>query len=93
MYIFGKNIFGMQASIIKIGNSKGVIIPKQFLKELGSEKVEIKYKDGGIFISPLEDEPRKGWNEAFKNAVMDSNSEEDFFEGTENDFDREEWTW
>ena len=83
----------MQANIIKIGNSKGVIIPKQILKELDAEKVEIKYKDGGIFISPVKEKPREGWEETFKKAMIGTFPEGDYFEGIENDFDREEWTW
>ena len=44
----------MKASIIKIGNSKGVRIPKNMLEEsnLGNE-VDITLKNGSIIIAPL----------------------------------------
>ncbi|MBP9738587.1 AbrB/MazE/SpoVT family DNA-binding domain-containing protein [Candidatus Saccharibacteria bacterium] len=43
----------MKASIIKIGNSKGIRIPKALLEQIGLDKdVELKVKDGAIMISP-----------------------------------------
>jgi antitoxin component of MazEF toxin-antitoxin module len=43
----------MQASIIAIGNSKGVRIPKVLLEESGLNKtVEIKARKGEIRITP-----------------------------------------
>ena len=83
----------MEATIIKIGNSKGLIIPQKMLKELGAgNKVRIETIEGGIFISPI-DETRKGWAESFKNATSEPESSKDLFEEIENGFDKEEWTW
>ncbi|HLB66289.1 MAG TPA: AbrB/MazE/SpoVT family DNA-binding domain-containing protein [Candidatus Saccharimonadales bacterium] len=44
----------MKTSIIKIGNSKGIRIPKVLLEEskLGP-KVELELKDGKIIIAPV----------------------------------------
>ena len=79
--------------IIKIGNSKGLIIPQKMLKDLGAEsKVTIETREGGLFISPIA-ETRKGWAESFKNATSEQVSSEDLFDEIENDFDKEEWTW
>ena len=84
----------METSIIKIGNSQGLIIPKRMLSRLGAKhKVEIQVKDGGLFIAPVYDNPRKGWGEAFAKAAKKYEPEGDYFEGVENDFDKEEWTW
>ena len=83
----------MNASIIKIGNSRGLIIPKKMLQELGAEsEVNIEYQNGGLFISPI-DVTRKGWAVAFKKSAGEQGKQEDMFEGVENDFDQEEWTW
>ena len=83
----------MEAMIIKIGNSKGLIIPQKMLKELGAEnKVTIETREGGLFISPIA-ETRNGWAESFKNATSKQESSKDLFEEIENDFDKEEWTW
>lgn len=81
----------MQTSIIKIGNSKGLIIPQSFLKKLASEKVNIEFRDGGLFISPVKSLPRSGWKQLFKNATENTSPEGDFFNGLENSFDQEEW--
>ena len=79
--------------IIKIGNSKGLIIPQKMLKALGTQhKVMIETREGGLFISPI-DETRKGWAESFKNATGEQDFSKDLFEKIENDFDKEEWTW
>ena len=44
----------MKASIIKIGNSKGVRIPKVLLEEAKfGEEVDISLKNGSLVISPL----------------------------------------
>ena len=83
----------MEATIIKIGNSKGLIIPQKMLKALGAKnKVTIETREGGLFISSI-DETRKGWAESFKNATSEPESSKDLFEEIENDFDKEEWTW
>lgn len=50
----------MKASIITIGNSKGIRIPKPLLEESGlNETVEIKAKKGEIRITPAKPEPKK----------------------------------
>lgn len=46
----------MFTSIQKWGNSQGIRIPKSILKEVGlkeNDQVEIKVKDGGLFIAPV----------------------------------------
>jgi len=49
----------METTIIKIGNSQGVIIPKRMLDRLGpGKKMEIQVKYGGLFLAPIQDTPR-----------------------------------
>ncbi|HEY4964115.1 MAG TPA: AbrB/MazE/SpoVT family DNA-binding domain-containing protein [Candidatus Saccharimonadales bacterium] len=44
----------MRSTIIQIGNSRGIRIPKVILEESGIDKdVEIKLVNGGLKISPL----------------------------------------
>lgn len=52
----------MKASIIKIGNSRGIRIPKALLEQTKiKESVDIKLESGAIVISPIKaDEP--GYN-------------------------------
>ena len=83
----------METTIVKIGNSKGLIIPQKMLKTLGIQnKVMIETREGGLFIYPI-DETRIGWAESFKNATSKPEPSKDLFEEIENDFDKEEWTW
>jgi antitoxin MazE len=54
----------MKAKIVRIGNSRGIRIPKPLLEEAGlGEEVELRVVDGGIMIA-AETGPRAGWAEA-----------------------------
>jgi antitoxin MazE len=56
----------MKASIIKIGNSKGLRLNKSILERYNiRDTVELILEKGRIILKPL-DQPRKGWNEAFR---------------------------
>tara|TARA_R110000868_G_scaffold185617_1_gene427609 strand:+ start:323 stop:568 length:246 start_codon:yes stop_codon:yes gene_type:complete len=56
----------MEASIIKIGNSKGLRLNKQILEQYNiTDKVELILERDRIILKPM-DEPRKGWDESFK---------------------------
>jgi len=53
------NVITMKASIITIGNSKGVRIPKPLLEESGlGPTVEIRARKGEIVIVPAPEENR-----------------------------------
>jgi len=85
----------MEAPIIKIGNSKGIILPKRLINKFGSvQKVNVKPMDKGLYIEPVENEHRKNWEKKFSDAIKAGQEpENDFFEGINNHFDQEEWTW
>ena len=85
----------MKISVIKVGNSKGIIIPSQYLKNLGNPgEVEIEPLEDGLHIKPAEDNTRKDWDKKFAEAInKEQEPEEDHFEGINNDYDEEEWTW
>jgi antitoxin MazE len=56
----------MELSIIKIGNSKGLRLSKSILEKYQiKDKVEVILEEGHIILKPI-DQPRKGWNQAFK---------------------------
>jgi antitoxin MazE len=79
----------MKTAITKIGNSKGLIIPVQLLKQCGFEKeVSLEVKDNSLIISKI-GKPRSGWEEAFEKAGVDQVMMDDFG----NSFDKDEWTW
>lgn len=54
----------MKSRIARIGNSRGVRLPKPLIEEAGlAEEVEIQVRDGAIIIAPAA-RPREGWGEA-----------------------------
>lgn len=56
----------MRTSVVQIGNSKGIRIPRALLEECNiGEQVELKRKGNSLIIHPLDSEPRQGWGEAF----------------------------
>ena len=58
----------MQLSIIQIGNSKGLRLPKILLERYCLEgKVELELQDDAILIRPVHSpKPRQGWEAAFQ---------------------------
>jgi len=55
----------MKASIIKIGNSKGLRLNKSILERYNiRDTVELILEKGRIILKPM-DQPRKGWSDAF----------------------------
>lgn len=55
----------MEASIIPIGNSKGLRLSKAILERYNiKDKVEIILEKGRIVLKPVS-QPRKGWGKAF----------------------------
>jgi len=55
------------AQLVKIGNSKGVRIPKVLIEEAHLEGKELNFRlvKGGLMIS-LSQKPREGWAEAIQ---------------------------
>jgi len=57
----------MEIQIIKIGNSKGLRLSKTILERYNiQDKMELILEKEFIVLRPVA-EPRKGWDEAFKN--------------------------
>ncbi|MDT0690802.1 AbrB/MazE/SpoVT family DNA-binding domain-containing protein [Salegentibacter sp. F188] len=84
----------MEANLVKIGNSKGVIIPAKLLKLIGlKEKVNIAVQENKLVISPSEKKVREGWEEMIKKEVENNGTPErlmpEIFEDEEND----DWKW
>jgi antitoxin MazE len=83
----------MKAGLIRIGNSRGIRIPKLLIEqaELG-ETVELRVEGASLIITP-DRKPREGWEAAFL-AAGDSAKDELLLEmAGANRFDTEEWKW
>lgn len=82
----------MKAQIIKIGNSKGIRIPKVLLEESNLEvDVDIEVVEEGLLIKST-NPPRHGWNAAFQ-ALSENDSDELVIDETSSSFDEETWRW
>ena len=56
----------MKASIVRIGDSKGIRIPKVVLEQTHlSGEVELEVRDRQIVIRPAR-KPRQGWTQKFR---------------------------
>ena len=85
----------MRASLVRIGNSRGVRIPKALIEEcdLGST-VELEVRDGQLVIRRADD-PRAGWEEAFRQAAVEGDDDElrEWEAAALTDWDENEWEW
>ena len=83
----------MESKIIKVGNSKGVIIPAKFLKLLGFvSKARIEIEDQKIVILPTHESPRQDWEKRFKKAEAPKETANLLPEVFEDEL-LEDWTW
>ena len=82
----------MKAHIVRIGNSKGIRLPKILLQEAQLEnEVELQAEPGRILISRTV-QPRTGWAEAAQR--MRVQGEDRLLDPpTATQFDKEDWKW
>jgi antitoxin MazE len=80
----------MKAHIVRIGNSRGIRLPKTLLQEAQLEdEVELQADPGRILISKMA-KPRAGWAEAARR--MRERGEDRLIDPpTPTRFDKEEW--
>lgn len=84
----------MKTSLVRIGNSRGIRIPKTILEQCRlSETVELEVEKDCLVIRPAR-KPRSGWEDAFRlmaeqgdDALLDRES----LASTR--WDRTEWEW
>jgi antitoxin component of MazEF toxin-antitoxin module len=92
LYILG--IIMSTVTLTKWGNSMGIRIPSNIIKEAHlypGEELEIKADEKGVLtLIPIKNQ-QEGWLDKF-NAIADD-SGEDVHLDINNDFDMDEWTW
>lgn len=60
----------MKSRIVKIGNSRGIRIPKPLIEETGlGEEVEIRVEGNRLIITPA-DRPRADWATSFRKMTQ-----------------------
>ena len=83
----------MKIELVRIGNSRGIRIPKPLIEQCGfGDTVELSVEQNRLIIQPKRD-PRQGWTQAFA-AARSSAQDPRLLECLPpNEFDAEEWTW
>lgn len=90
----GRNYNGltMKTSVVRIGNSRGIRLPKPVLEQCGiDDEVEMEIEDDRIIIRPARP-ARTGWSEAFA-AMARSGDDALVDEHLSSSWDENEWRW
>jgi len=83
----------MKIELIRIGNSRGIRIPKPIIEQCGfGDAVELRVENHHVIIEPGRT-PRQGWEEAFRAAGSAESDEILLHALPPNTFDAEEWEW
>ncbi|MCP5061833.1 MAG: AbrB/MazE/SpoVT family DNA-binding domain-containing protein [Ignavibacteriae bacterium] len=85
----------MITKVIRIGNSRGIRIPKSIIEQSGiNNEVELVVKNDRIIIKSVSSK-RQNWDSVFKemaknkdDILLDENSL-----SKQNSWDKEEWVW
>jgi antitoxin MazE len=82
----------MKTRLVRIGNSRGIRLPKLFIKQSGlTDEVELRVRDGAIVITCAVG-PRFGWAEAAKQ--MRTRGEDLLLDSPASTrFDENDWKW
>lgn len=84
----------MEANIIKVGNSKGIIIPAQFFKLIGlKNKVSIEVENDTLIIAPAQNKAREGWEKIIAKEINENGQPESLLPDLLEDENLEDWTW
>jgi antitoxin MazE len=82
----------MKARIVRIGNSRGVRLPKTLIEHAGlPEEVELLAEPGRIVVKAIR-RPRAGWAEAAQ-RMRQRDGDHLIDAPTATRFDEEEWVW
>lgn len=82
----------VETKIVRIGNSRGVRIPTELLRQSGIEgDVTLRLEEGRIVIAPSR-QPRSGWEEELR-IMAEKGEEKKELDESANRFDEEEWEW
>ena len=82
----------MKTKLIKIGNSRGVRIPKPLIEEAGlGTEVQLRVVGSGLLIEDAS-APRTGWDKAAQ-RLRESGDDGLLDEPLPSDFDDTEWVW
>jgi antitoxin MazE len=81
----------MKISVVKIGNSQGIRIPKTLIEQCGfGDEIELEVKGDTLVLRSARPR-RQGWDEAF--AKLTKADEPPLPDYMSEHWDETEWTW
>ena len=82
----------MKTHLVRIGNSRGVRLPKTIIEQAGlTDEVELGVRDGAVIIARASS-ARSGWGDAARQ--MCQRHEDQLLDApTPTRFDEKEWKW
>ena len=85
------------ASLIKIGNSQGIRLPKAIIKQAHLEDVNLEFEvlENGVLIKPVNNIGRESWDENIKTvlAANKDKTDEALLDDLLDDSDLEDYVW
>lgn len=82
----------IRSKVVKIGNSRGIRIPRTVLEQAGLEdEVEMIVEGNKLIIQSLH-KPRQGWDAQFA-SMAEQKDDRLLDENITTRWDEEEWTW
>lgn len=85
------------STLIAIGNSQGIRIPKPIIKQahLENRELELIIVEDGLLIKPLEEQHRESWVSDIEQVYASHKNKKDeaFLDDFLNDSDLEEYVW
>ena len=82
----------MKARLVRIGNSRGVRLPKPVIEEAGlTDEVEVRVRGGAVVIVAAR-QARSGWAEAAR-RMRHRGEDRLLDEPSPTRFDQTEWRW
>jgi len=82
----------MLLSVVAIGNSKGIRIPKAILEQCNiRDRLELEVDGGRIILEAVGETPRKDWEKKFQE--MATNKDDNLLVADEIGIGMEEWEW
>jgi len=82
----------MLVSIVPIGNSKGIRLPKAILEQLQiADKMNLEVENQQIILKPINKSTREGWVDAFEK--MHDRKEDTMLMPEEHVAETSEWEW
>jgi antitoxin MazE len=83
-------------SLIKIGNSQGIRLPKAIIKQahLENASLELEVLENGLLIKPIKENDRETWAENIQNIMsLNKNVDNGLLNEMLNDSDLDENEW